>query len=228
MFPKGSQHTRVYSDKSFEWRPGRLFLPAMSFTGMSVGAIAEGGAASHVYGAKWEGAHTGAPVSKEISTFGLVGVLLDTAGDMVLTDHMLPYDMDLAKNVYVRVHWACGSTDTADTITWIVTYRAHIPEVTALATPATALSTAIVADTVPVATAYTVNRSPWGVINADAIDKKAEHMAWLVEMDAFAAGLTEDKFILGLEIQYSPKRLRGPDGMAHEAARPSYLLDNLY
>ena len=144
MFPSGSHHSRVYSDKSLLWRPGRLYLPAMSFTGMSVTAINEGGAANDSYGAGWEGSHTGAPVSKEISTFGHNAILLDTAGDMVVTDHMLPADVDLSKNIYVRVHWSCGSTDTADTITWIVLYRALIPEVTALATPDTALNSAMV------------------------------------------------------------------------------------
>ena len=228
MFPSGSQHTRVYSDKRIEWRPGRLYLPAMCFTGMSVSAINEGGAANDAYGVNWEGSHTGAPISKEISSFGFNGVLLDTNGDQVVTDHLLPYDFDIAKNAYVRVHWACGSTDTANTIDWKVLYRALIPEVTALAAPSTALNTVIAQDLVPVATAYTVNRSPWGTINAGSIDPAAEHMAWLVEMTTFAVGLSEDKFLLGLELLYSPKRMRGPDGMAREASIPVSMLDNRY
>ena len=55
MFPSGSQHTRVYSDKRIEWRPGRLYLPAMCFTGMSVSAINEGGAANDAYGVNPQG-----------------------------------------------------------------------------------------------------------------------------------------------------------------------------
>lgn len=224
---KQSVH-RINNDRNLWWRPGRLYIPFMAATGMSVSAINEGGAANDAYGVNWEGSHTGAPISKEISTFGINGVLLDTAGDMVNHDHMIPYDFDPQYNSYVRVHWTSGSTDTADTIDWIVLYKACVPEVDALAVGATALNKTIARDTVPVATAYVVCRSPWGRINAGAISEKAEHICWNVEMDAFAAGLTEDKFILGLEWMYTPRRMYYGDGMAHEAKEPINLLGKVY
>lgn len=215
-------------DSAFRWRPGYIYYPAMFFTGMTVGAINEGGAASHVYGAKWEGSHTGAPVTKEISTFGFNGVLLDTATDMVCTDAPIPADLDPQKDIKARVVWCSGSTDVTDTVTWIAKYLALSPNVTALATPATALDTAIAAQDVPVATAYALCKTQWGVIKGGTISDLAEHWAWLVEMNAFDAGLSEDKFFLGLEISYTPRRLYGGDGMLKSADMPIRTLSKQY
>lgn len=214
----------IKGDKEVLWRPGRIYYPSMFFTGMSVGAINEGGASNDAYGVNWEGSHTGAPISKEISTFGINGILLDTAGDMVVTDGPIPYDLDPRHPVYARVVWASGSTDTADTVTWIVTYKQLVPNVTALATPATALDSTIAAQDVPVATAYAICKTGWGKINGGTITDNAEHWIWNVEMDAFDVGLSEDKFLLGLEIAYTPRRLQGVDGMQMPAKFPAYAL----
>jgi len=200
----------------------------MLFTGMSVSAINEGGAANDAYGVNWEGSHTGAPVSKEISTFGFNGILLDTAGDMVIHDAPIPHDLDPGKDIEARVVWCSGSTDTADTVTWIATYSAFVPNVTALATPSVALDTTLVAQDVPVATAYALCKTAWGAIKAGTISELAEHWAWLVEMDAFDAGLAEDKFFLGLEIAYTPRRLYGGDGMLKSADIPIKTLSKQY
>lgn len=206
----------IKSDKEMLWRPGRVYYPVSGFSGI-VGAAGVS-----------VGAHTGAPVQQEITTMGIVGILLDTAADAIVTESKIPWDLDVSKNVYARVVWTCGSTDVADTVTWRLLYRAITPSVTALATPATALDTAIAAQDVPVATAYTVINSPWGVIAANTISEKAEHWAWLVELNAFDAGLSEDKFALGLEIMYTPKRLQGVDGMAQSAKAPLAMLGKVY
>ncbi|NGZ94930.1 MAG: hypothetical protein CV089_02145 [Nitrospira sp. WS110] len=219
FLPKGT----MLGDRNMNWLPGRVYVPAMFFTGMSVSAINEGGAANDAYGVNWEGSHTGAPISKEINSLGINGILLDTAGDMVRTDFMLPYDFDISKPMYVRVHWCSGSADVADTIDWIVLFKALQPEVTALGNPATALNIPIAQDTTPAATAYTVNRSPWGKINGGVFTRVNEHVVWNVEMDAFAVGLAEDKFLLGLELAYTPRRMYGAD-RAVEALVPSALL----
>ena len=76
--------------------------------------------------------------------------------------------------------------------------------------------------------AYTWQATEWGILKGGTLAADVESLMVQVEMDAFAVGLTEDKFPLGLEIVYSPKRLRGPDGMAHNAKLPSYMLSNLY
>lgn len=206
-----------------QWRPGRVWLPATQFTGVAVGAINEGGSGNFAYGEKLEGSHTGAPIGKEISTFGVNGMLLDTAADEVNTYMPLPYDMDITKPVYARVHWTSGSTDTADTVTWKVWYRKLVLNTTAIAaagnTGGTALDTVIAAQDVPVAAAYTWCATAWGILDprSTAIADNVEGVIWSVELDAFDAGLTEDKFLLGLELRYTPKRLAGVDGMPIEA-----------
>ena len=206
------QNTPFVNDRAFKWRPGRLYIPASSFTGLAAGI----------------GQHTGAPIEAEIGTTGDAGFLVDTAGDMVVTTHMIPSDFDRKFPLKVRVHWSSASTTTADTIDFIVLYSALIPEVTGQITPATALSTAIAQDTVPTTTALTRNRTAWGVINGNTISKYAEDISWLIELDAFAAGLTEAKNILGLELMYTPRRLYYGDGMAVEAKMPRTLLGNGY
>src|SRR6476659_1999967 len=105
----------IKQDKELLWRPGRIYYPAATFTGIL------GAAGVSV------GAHTGAPVQQEITTMGIVSILMDTATDALVTDGMIPYDLDPAHPVYARVVWTCGSTDTADTTLWTLLYRTMIP-----------------------------------------------------------------------------------------------------
>jgi hypothetical protein len=105
-----------------------------------------------------------------------------------------------------------------------VTYKQLIPNVTALATGATALDTVIAAQDVPVATAYALCKTSWGKINGGTISDMAEHWAWNVVMTSFDAGLSEDKFLLGLEVAYTPRRLQGVDGMQMPSKFPAYAL----
>lgn len=214
----------IKGDKEILWRPGRIYYPAMFFTGMSVSAINEGGAANDAYGVNWEGSHTGAPISKEISTFGINGILLDTATDTVQHDAAIPYDLDPRHPVYMRVVWTSGSTDVTDTVGWVVKYKQLVPNVTALATAATALDSTIAAMDVPVATAYALCKTGWGRINGGTITDTAEHWVLYVEMNTFDAGLAEDKFFLGLEVAYTPRRLQGVDGMQMPSKFPAYAL----
>lgn len=222
-----SVNSLIRRDAEMLWRPGRVWLPAMQFTGVAVGAINEGGAGNFAYGEKWEGSHTGAPITKEISTFGVNGILMDTAGDEVNTYMPIPYDVDISLPLHVRVHWASGSTDTADTITFKVWYRKVVIDTTAIAangnTGGTALDTLVGSDT-QVGTAYTWQATGWGAIDTrvTAIADNVEAILWSVELDAFAAGLSEDKFFLGLELRYTPKRLAGVDGMYQEAKLGTY------
>ena len=223
---------KLKNDGQVVWRPGYIFIPVINFTGLAVGAINEGGAGNFAYGLKWEGSHTGAPVSQEISTFGVNGVLLDTAADEVNTTLSLPGDLDLAKRIYARVHWTSGSADVADTITWKLWYKAIIPNTTAISaignSGGTALDKVIPQQTQPVATAYTWCVTQYGYIDAGKLDRRVEVMLLSLEMDAFAAGLAEDKFPLAVELRYTPKRLWGPTGMGREAVRPSALLGDQY
>lgn len=205
---------RYFSDKCFEWRPGRLYIPVSEFTGWLGAAGVSAGAGA------------GAPVQQEISTFGVVGCLMDTAADAL--DHFLrlPGDVDLKRDIKFRVDWTSGSATTADTIDWKVFYKLIIPDTTTIATATTALDTVIAQDTV--AGAYIWQRTAYGILKGGTLTQNVEVLMLQVELDAFAAGLTEDKFLLGLEMTYTPKRLRGPDGMAHPATYPTTALGSQY
>jgi hypothetical protein len=141
---------------------------------------------------------------------------------------LLPYDFDTTKPLFVRVHWSSGSATAADTITWLFEYTAITPNVTAIVAPATALTTTIAEDTVGVATANIWCTTEWGQIAGNTISQKAEAMTFEVEMDAFAAGLTEAKHLLGVEFRYTPKRLQGPDGMSLPAKSTLAMLGKAY
>ena len=211
----GHAYNRIKHDSAMVWRPGRIWLPVTSFSAY-VGAA---GATA--------GAHTGAPVFQEISSFGVVGLLMDTAADEVNTYMTMPADIDLSKRIYCRVHWTSGSTDTADTVTWKVWYKALVGNTTAILaignTGGVALDKVIPADDVPVGTAYAWAITEEGYLDAGKLPENTEALLWCIEMDAFDAGLSEDKFPLGLEIRYSPRRLWGPDGMLHEAKATTYI-----
>ena len=215
-----SSHNRLKHDAGFLWRPGRVFLPATNFSNY-VGAA---GATA--------GAHTGAPVFQEISTFGVVGLLMDTAADEANTYMILPDDIDLSKRIYTRVHWTSGSTDVADTVTWKVWYKPLIFNTTAILaigdTGGTALDKVVAAQDVPVATAYAWAVTAEGYLDAGKLPETTGALVLAVELDAFDAGLSEDKFLLGLELRYTPRRLWGPDGMQHEAKAPTYTAGKTY
>lgn len=225
-------HNKLRHDASLVWRPGRVWLPAMQFSGITNVAIDEGGAATYAVGAAIAGVHSGAPITKEISTFGVVGIFVDTAADEVNTYMPLPGDIDLSKRIYARVHWTSGSTDTADTVTWKVWYKAIILNTTAILaignTGGVALDKTIAADDVPVATAYAWAVTEEGYLDAGKLPETTGGLLWSVEFDAFDAGLSEDKFFLGLEIRYTPRRLWGPDGMQQEAKAPTFIAGKTY
>ena len=107
-------HNKLSRDSEVTWRAKRLWIPVHNFANY----IGAAGVTA--------GVHTGAPVFQELSTFGVAGVLLDTAADEVNTYMPMPYDIDLSKRIYARVHWTTGSTTTADTITFKVWYKALV------------------------------------------------------------------------------------------------------
>jgi len=205
----------IKHDSEMLWKPGRVFVPQSEMSGWL------GTTATDV------GQGAGAPIQKEISTFGIVGAFFDTADDELGHFMQIPYDLDPAQSVYFRAHFTTGSATAADTITWKVLYRALTPNVTAIIDPTVALSTAIAQQTL-FGTAYTYEVSPWGILNPGLITEKTEALVVKVAMAEFAGGLTEDKFFLGFEMRYTPKRLMGPNGMGHPAKPALSLLGKAY
>lgn len=209
-------HNRLKHDSAIVWRPGRIFLPAVNFSSILLDA----------------GVHSGAPVLAEVSTFGVTGVLMDTAADEINTYLTLPDDLDLSKRIYARVHWTSGSTDVTDTVTWKVWYKPLIFNTTAIEaignTGGTALDKVIAAQDVPVATAYVWVATEEGYIDAGKLPETTGALLLSVELDAFDAGLAEAKLLLGLELRYTPRRLWGPDGMPQEAKAPTFIGGKTY
>ena len=220
----------IKHDKELLWRPGRVYIPSNHFTGITGSALTAGaGSEAFAIGAFFAGTGVGAPIEKEISTFGINALLMDTAADEINHLMLLPGDLDIAHPVEARVHWTSGSATTADTIDWIVRYLKIVPDTTVLASAATVLDKTIAQDTV--IGAYTHQVTAWGAIvpAITAIAKDVEAIEWEVELDAFAAGLTEDKFFLGLEIAYTPKRLESQGGgRLFKSKRPAFMLSNVY
>lgn len=163
----------------------------------------------------------GVPLMDEIGTTGLVGCLTDTAGDDIGHTMAIPTNWARNQPIRVRAIWESAAAAVGDRdITWKFLYTLLIPDTTALIVPATALDTVIVAD-VPLGTALTIQRSPAGVINANTIGDTVLYMAFLMEMQAFNAALSEDKHLIGVEFEYTPRFGQGkpsPEARAWSAA----------
>lgn len=143
---------------------------------------------------------------KEISTLGVSGVLMNNNGDVVHTSWDLPPDFDEGRPCYVRVRWACGSTDTADTVLWKVFYKVISVNNDALtATVTTALDTVVPVDAVPVGTAYVLAGTRGGKIDAGSISNGANTLLLAVEMDTKDTDMSEDLYFHSLQIAYHRK-----------------------
>lgn len=211
------------------WAPARMYIPVNQFTGLSSSALSAGaGSEAFAAGAFIIGAGVGTPIMKEISTFGILGLLMNTAADEINHHMALPSDYDRRHPMYVRVHWTSGSATAADTVDWIVRYLKIVPNTTIIASPTTVLDSTIAQDTV-IGVGYEWQTTAWGAIQpaVTAVADTVEAIVWEVELDAFAAGLAEDKFLLGLEIMYTPKRLYGQSGMLHEAKPKTQALGDV-
>jgi hypothetical protein len=210
------------NDRSFWWRPGRIYIPHWSFTGLDYEATTAIDIKSIGPGAANDTANV------EVAASGITGLQMSAAGNGVCHLMMVPPDWDLQYPTYFRVWWSGGSITTADTIDWIVTYLAIVKDVTAIALPSTALDVVVPQDTVPTTTADTLNATEFGRMNGGKLGENVEALGLQVEMDAFAAGFTESKRFHGLEMRYTPKRLYYGDGMYHEAKSPTFVLGKTY
>jgi hypothetical protein len=212
---------RFFSDKPFEWRPGRIYIPAWQFAGL--GYEATGAANVKSIG-------TGTPsstnlITKEINTSGIVGIDMTTTDNTVCHLMEVPADLDVQKPVYTSVYWTANNT--SGSVDWEMFYKVFVPNTTVLGTAeaATAMDTVGAAQTIT-AVAYTVMRTPEMVVNGGKIAESTELLQWTVQMHALAT-ITTATFI-GLAIRYSPRRLRGPDGMAKEAKKPISIAAKQY
>lgn len=194
------------------WRS--LFIPAAEFSSvhkvastLSALTLVEGAPntlGSATISSSLTNAVQTANLLSEVNSTGLFGVKINTAGHAVRHLMAWPWDYDNSKPLYARIYWTSGSSDTADTIAWKLFYKARSANNDLLtATIDTALTTVIPSDTVPTASAYTLCRTEKGTLAANTV--RPNDLAEIeVELDAFAGGLAEDKFFLGVEFLYVP------------------------
>jgi hypothetical protein len=203
-------------DKGIDWVRKQVYLPWTVFTGMTSAAFNETGSAAHTAGQDWASSDTGLAITQEIGTTGLVGVLMDTDGDLVSTLWPFPWDYDVKQPMGISVHWASAAAAVAARdIDWIVTYS-QIAKDAALVTPATALDT-VIAQQAPVGVARAHQLTSRGIINGGKFapstlglgSGKFPLLSLRVELDTFDVTFSEDKFFLGLLIDYAPKRTEG-------------------
>ena len=176
-------------DKNLDYLEKRVYIPVQDFQTFVTGA----------------GISAGNPVMQEVSTFGVTGAQINQAADSMSHVMMIPYDLDVTWQLRVRV-WSCCSSTDADVETWTVLYK-PLGRGTALAGAATALSTAIPASTWST-TAYGLDISDFGIINANTLTTAHELILWDVAGTMTNSSANEIS-LLGLEVLYTPRQLGG-------------------
>lgn len=225
-------------DRGIDWLRKRIYLPVTGFPGYSVDILITGGQAAGdalqqlagVIGktvaanVQAVGAVAGTDRNARLRAIGngtprvvpVVGAAIDVqalllavADDGVEYFGMVPWDVDITKEIGLRAWWtseaaAVGARD----ITFRVQYgkvgaNGVIPAVT------TALDTLVTAQA-PFGTSLTLQRGNRGVIKANKLVKTDFFWGFEVLMTAFNAAFAENKYLLGLEIDYVPRKTQGP------------------
>ena len=211
--------SRLYSDAAIEWRPERIYIPAWQFSGLDYETTTSTDIKSIGVGAGNDLAVA------EINTSNITGVSFGADADTLEHLLMVPSDMDIQKNIYFRVYWTANNT--SGSVTWDVLYKTYIPGTTTVGSGAatTALDSTIGAHSMA-GVAYTLMRTPEGVLKAGTLAETCE----MLQLSVKRTGTTtvSAALFLGLEIRYSPRRLRGPDGMKREAKAPATITSKQY
>lgn len=133
----------------------------------------------------------------------LSGLKMEAAGDDVNHFMRIPNYWDRRNDLLLRAVWTSGSGVTSDGITWKFLYSLFDGNDSALVVPSTVLDTPWVADNVLANADLQITEN--GLLKGGTIPDTSRWMMFLVEMDAFDAGLTENKYLLGLEIEFTPR-----------------------
>jgi hypothetical protein len=166
-------------------------------------------------GASGVGVSTGVGdmVEAEIGSLSQVA-LVATAGDEHDWAITVPYDMNVEHDLGVRIKYSTASTTAADTHTWITLYDV-IAEDAAIALGTTAMDTThVAASDTDSGVANAWQWSTRAVLNGGTLTRanltNQDTLAFNVELDATDA--SETIHILGIKIDYVPKRSQGPEG----------------
>ena len=156
---------------------------------------------------------------ENINSTNQLGLKMSTNGNAVYHDWLVPSDLDQAYPVNIRVNWTTESTTLTDGALWTITRKAMTRNSTALsATISTALDTVLVADVVPVATAYALATTNKGVIAANSLTA-GEHQLLKIVMTT-KTGAT-NIWLLGVEIEYVPI-ISGQDGAVGQVVESTW------
>ena len=140
----------------------------------------------------------GSPSMGEISTTTICGLHIDAEGDDIGLFIPIPYDMDVKYNCGFRCYWVTSTTGS-DACTWTIKYTEITTNAEAVAAGATALTTAIAADTSN--GQYYVNVTAWGELAGGTLTND-RGLALLVEATDCAAAAGGGLHLLGLEMRY--------------------------
>jgi len=159
------------------------------------------------------GVHTNAPPELELPNVGVVGIEMNTDGDIFTGRTEIPHDLNRRHPIGVRLKYATESADSADTMQWTVLFDI-IDEGEAYAIGATALDTAIANDTLT-GTVDTMERTARGIINGNTVTASqrlnGSDFVWSIAATSRAAGFGENCILLALMLDYVPRGWQGPD-----------------
>jgi len=190
-------------DRNIDYMRQSHFIPANTFcTGIVIGATT---------GAVIKGTGAGAPDIVELNGVdGLVTMNVGAANDLMCTwDYFTPRHADPREEIGVRVHFSvnsAGANSTADAVTLGVLYN-QFDRGETIATPATALDTAIASITMGTTAAKKLALSTArGIINKNTFDFTARQggMAWAIKPTPLTNFSANEVAVIGLEIDYIP------------------------
>ena len=195
----------ILRDRQIAWQRKREYIANTQFNGIVTNAD----------GSIYAGA--GDVVAATISNSGLSGARLEATTDIICDFRPVPADCDVTYPIYFRVYWSSESSTGADTATLRIRYGA-IADQEVMAAPATALSTAITVDTL--GGQYYLCRTAWGTLDADSL-VDGDFLGIEVMCTATDATIASEYiFVLGYEMEYTPKRTVG-GGCCQEAETPN-------
>lgn len=145
------------------------YLPLNTFGGYyTIALTTEAAAAEPAAGTMLISAGTGGPYPTEVTDSGIVGLYVNDTADSVGILYPVPYDMDVKSPMDFAVVWCSDQSTTTDTSTWKVLYTELTIDSEAIEAGASALDTAIAADT-NVAAVRGIQQTAWGTLNGGTL-----------------------------------------------------------
>lgn len=137
----------------------------------------------------------------EVSNFGFGGIEM-AQSDGVATILRIPWDMDVTKEMYMRLHFLSDSGDAGDTVDWDATYKFFaLGDVWAAGTGDGTV--AFDQETLST-TAYTGDSTPW-LPMLFATNYAAGDLFMVIQIiaTAFTTGTADELFFMGMELKYT-------------------------